>query len=90
MFNKCYSQKLIKLNIRYTYFLYPWRQKMCSQKYAKEIQMYSDTEKTHQWPSASALKIGRREMAGRIFGCSCRLSRSKFYVVFSETRLNTD
>ena len=37
----------------------------------------------------SALKIGRRELPSSIPGHACRLSRSEFSVVFSETRVNT-
>ena len=35
------------------------------------------------------LETGRREVPGSKIGRSCRLSRSEFSVVFSETRLNT-
>ena len=43
----------------------------------------------HQWRSGSALKTGRRQVPGSIPGCACRPSRSKFSVVFFETRVNT-
>ena len=39
--------------------------------------------------SISALKVGRREVPGSIFGRACRPIRSEFSVVFSETRVNT-
>ena len=35
------------------------------------------------------LKTGRQEVTGSNPGCACRLSRSLFSVVFSETRVNT-
>ena len=45
----------------------------------------------HQWPiDSSALKTGWREVPNSIPGLTCRPSRSKFSVVFSETHVNTD
>ena len=44
---------------------------------------------TNQWWSGSALKTGLREVPGSIPGLACRPSRSKFFMVFSETRVNT-
>ena len=38
--------------------------------------------------SSCAQKTGRREVPGSIPGRACRPSRSKFSVVFSETRVN--
>ena len=40
--------------------------------------------------SSSALKAGRREVAGSIPSRACRPSRSEFSVIFYETRINTD
>ena len=41
------------------------------------------------WRSSSVLKTGRREVLGSIPGRTCRPSRSEFFVVFSETPVNT-
>ena len=43
----------------------------------------------HQWRSGFAFKAGRRELSGSIPERACRLSRSMFSVVFSETGINT-
>ena len=39
-----------------------------------------------QWRSGSALQTGRREI---ILDRACQPSRSEYFVVFSETRVNT-
>ena len=39
----------------------------------------------HQWLRS---KIGRREVSGLFLGRACRPTRSKFSVVFSESRVN--
>ena len=39
----------------------------------------------HQWLKDSAFKAGRRDVPGSTLGHVCRLSRSEFSVVFSET-----
>ena len=44
---------------------------------------------SHQWLGGSTLKIGKREVPGSILGRACQPSRSEFFVVFSETRVNT-
>ena len=36
---------------------------------------------THQWPSGSVLKAGRREVKGSVTDHACRLSRSEFSVL---------
>ena len=46
-------------------------------------------QKPHQWQSDSAFKAGRQEMPGSNPGRICRLSRSEFSMVFSETLVNT-
>ena len=51
---------------------------------------FSQGKAPHQWQSGSVLKTGRREVPGSIPGGACRPSHSKFSVVFSETRVNTD
>ena len=43
---------------------------------------------SHQWPSGSAFKTGKREVPASIPGRACRLGRAKFPVVFFETRAN--
>ena len=46
-------------------------------------------DEPHQWQSGSALKASKREVPGSIPDRACRHSRSKFFVVFSKTRVNT-
>ena len=43
----------------------------------------------HQWPSGSALKVGRREVPGSNLGRACRLSRLEFSGIFSKTLVST-
>ena len=43
----------------------------------------------HQWRNGSTLKAGRREVPDSIPSRACRPSRLDFYVIFSETRVNT-
>ena len=44
----------------------------------------------HQCRSSIAIKAGRREVPDLNPGRACRLSRSEFSTVFTETRVNTD
>ena len=41
-------------------------------------------------PVVVTLKTGRREVPGSNPGSACRPSRSEFFVLFSETRVNAD
>ena len=50
---------------------------------------YLQRKKPHQWCSCSTSKAGRWEVPSSIPGRSRRINRSKFSVVFSETRINT-
>ena len=43
----------------------------------------------HQWQSGSELETGRREVASSIPSHTCLPSHLEFFVVFSETRVNT-
>ena len=63
---------------------------MTLQPFKAIVNYMSDFFWPHQMPSGSVLKTGGRGMMSSIPSCSCRPNHSKFSVIFSETRLNTD
>ena len=75
------NAQIIPIKISDKKFFYSTQRKKFCFLYPQILRVPSETERF--W-----LKTGKRDVQGSISGCACWPSRSKFFLVFSETRVN--